>query len=693
MLFLNFWEDVLKNMGAVLERMLNILWLLLCQVIYPLIATIFKIFTDIAGSLTSTGIYDGDIQTIVNRVVLILTIVMTFYIVFEFVKYTVTPDSITDKEKGAMPLFARIVIAILLLAFVPKIFPLASQFQKIVINNNVIGKIIYPQGSGNIEGLGREFAGDLFSSFIYVECNSNETSSDTKCAEAHDTANDIKNKAKSSVIIPGVDLFTGNLRIRFAGLLSVVVGCFVLYVVFLYCKDIALREIQFIFLQIFSPVAIMSYIAPKKDGLFQKWLKQCTTTYLDIFIRLAALYFMLLMINLLGTKLRYEAGDENGGLPFVYIFLIIGLMMFLKKLPKLLGELFPSSGAASIGMGFKASDRKGIFGDAWGAAKGVAARGAGAIAGGGRAIKNRKNLLSELDKNKKGKVGRLRKLATYGNAIGKSAFSGYQAGKDGKIGDAIRAGQEKAYSYETIVATGGTVLGHDYRAGHYQNVKTDIQVKVDMLKSMSDAKSAVTNAVGEIKFRKNMDTVSSTLQASGNVQAATEWEAEKKNFEKLARRYAVGEISEADYHTKAREIVDNFNSRNSTSIALDTSLLDSGNRSIYGNIATQITEASTIAKEIAKHKDITYTITEEVKDASGNPVIDPATGKVQRITRNVTMPTMDDNGQMYDELGHPIGESFAEYIGNFTDQSNEARMNLETGKEYKEAKANSEGKK
>ena len=94
------------------------------------------------------------------------------------------------------------------------------------------------------------------------------------------------------------------------------------------------------------------------------------------------------MIELLGTKLLYEGADDNGII--VYVFLIIGLMMFLKKLPKLLGELFPSSGAASIGMGFKASDRHGLFGGI----RSTAARAAGAIAGGRRAFKGKKDLYS-----------------------------------------------------------------------------------------------------------------------------------------------------------------------------------------------------------------------------------------------------------------------------------------------------------
>ena len=505
MLFLDFWDGVFENLGMLVERLLNTLWILLCQVVYPFITIIFTVFTNITGSLTD-GRYETDLNTIISRIIMILTIVMTFYIVFEFVKYTVTPDSINDKEKGAMPLFARIIIAILLLAFVPKIFTKASEFQQKVIETNVIGKIILgaEQSNNDIASLGKEFTGELFGAFIYVKCKPGEEKDEGKCKDAHDSKADMIKQMKADTIfpgdnetfLPGIRLTFSDTRIRFAGLLALVVGCFALYVIFLYCKDIALREIQLLFLQIISPIAIMSYIAPKKDGMFQKWMKQSITTYLDVFIRLAALSFMLLMINLLGTKLLYEGTDDNGII--TYVFLIIGLMMFLKKVPKLLQELFPSSGAASIGMGFSGKDRKTGF---FSGARQVAARTAGAVAGigrTGRAIKDG-TLLSDAAKNKKGKIGKLKKFGTYANTMGRSAYSGYQAGKDGKIGDAIRTGQERVQTYESIVANGGTVLGHDYRGGHYQNVQAGIKLEVEKLEKKVKENEAKSKLVTSIK--------------------------------------------------------------------------------------------------------------------------------------------------------------------------------------------------
>ena len=719
MLFLDFWDDVFQNLGTLVERLLNTLWILLCQIVYPFISTMFTFFTNITGSLTN-GKYADDINTIIGRVIMILTIVMTFYIVFEFVKYTVTPDSITDKEKGAMPLFARIIIAILLLAFVPKIFTKASEFQQKVIETNVIGKVILGAEKSNesISSLGKEFSGDLFSSFVHVSCYSGEDKDSGDCYEAHEQVNDMVKKMKTSGIMPGVSLTFSNTRIRFAGLLALVVGCFALYVIFLYCKDIALREVQFLFLQIISPIAIMSYIAPKKDGMFQKWMKQSITTYLDVFIRLAALSFMLLMINLLGTKLLYEGKDDVSIM--TYIFLIIGLMMFLKKVPKLLQELFPSSGAASIGMGFSGKDRKGILGDAIGATRRAAARTAGAAAGIGRTAKAMKDgtLISDALKNKKGKIGRMKKLGTYANAMGRSAYSGYQAGKDGKIGDAVKASQETVQKYESIVAAGGTVLGHDYRVGHYQNAQVDLQVKLDMLKQMSDSKSAVNSAIGEIKFRKQMDTIAATLQARGDVDAANAWSGEIKKFEKTARNYASGNITEAEYQTQVKDLITKFNT---THYGGDTSkhvfttkdgagniifddiglnaALDSGNTSVYGAITTRMKEASVVAKEISKQ---TFMITEEkpVLDSSGSPVIG-RDGKpvVTRVQKEIKMPKMLDDGTMLDAAGNPIvnsagrNVSFADYIGDFTDAATTAKINIEADVETKKIQKNAEGKK
>ena len=73
--------------------------------------------------------------------------------------------------------------------------------------------------------------------------------------------------------------------------------------------------------------------------MFKKWYTACFKTYADVFIRLAAIYFALYLINLL-TK-NPDAFTINGrplGLAET-LFVILGILMFAKQFPDLLKDL------------------------------------------------------------------------------------------------------------------------------------------------------------------------------------------------------------------------------------------------------------------------------------------------------------------------------------------------------------------
>ena len=115
----NLVPDALRLLGA-----------LVCNLIYLLIANLFEAFF----ALAELNLLDNvSIQPIYQRVTMILTIVMVFYITFEFVKYIVQPDNISDKQKGAGNLAVRLILVIVLIAFVPKIFTIAYDLQGRII--------------------------------------------------------------------------------------------------------------------------------------------------------------------------------------------------------------------------------------------------------------------------------------------------------------------------------------------------------------------------------------------------------------------------------------------------------------------------------------------------------------------------------------------------------------------------------
>ena len=131
--------------------------------------------------------------------------------------------------------------------------------------------------------------------------------------------------------------------------------------------DVAMRSIKLAILRLIAPIPIISYMNPKDgDGsAFNSWTKTLTSTYLDLFLRLAIIYFAFFLIESLitGGLVINVSGGVTGGLSIIIIF--IAIFIFAAQAPKFFKEA----------LGIKA-DNFSLFGGL-GSAIGV-----GALAGG-----------------------------------------------------------------------------------------------------------------------------------------------------------------------------------------------------------------------------------------------------------------------------------------------------------------------
>ena len=78
------------------EDLLRGLWGSLCQFIYGIISWLYELFMNLSRIQILT---EGDIKPLYQRLTMILTIVMVFYVTFEVVKYVIQPEQFSDKEK------------------------------------------------------------------------------------------------------------------------------------------------------------------------------------------------------------------------------------------------------------------------------------------------------------------------------------------------------------------------------------------------------------------------------------------------------------------------------------------------------------------------------------------------------------------------------------------------------------------
>mgnify|MGYP004445400141 CR=1 FL=1 len=351
---------------------LNALMAWLCQVIYPLIGYAYKLFYNIG---TLRIIKSDGVNKIYDRVTLILGLVMLFVVIFQLIQYIMEPDNFSDKEKGFGKVMVRAVASIVLIAFVPSIFDFAFELQSDIMSNGLIPKIILETEGNYNENWGGEFSSSILEKF-YSE---NASIKNTKCLNGL-TANQVVEKNLN--VLKGTDDAKFNMQmcindherddednervIQFDAILAVLSGGLVLWMLIMYCLDLGVRVVQLTYLQIIAPIPIIMYMLPKQDGAFEKWVKQCVTTFLDLFLRTAVICFVVLIIDQLKqddlfsgiiSNVSEASQDDKLFRSLLYICLVLGVMTFAKKAGDMLKELFPKGNAASGELGLSTKNR------------------------------------------------------------------------------------------------------------------------------------------------------------------------------------------------------------------------------------------------------------------------------------------------------------------------------------------------
>ena len=187
--------------------------------------------------------------------------------------------------------------------------------------------------------------------------------------------------------IPIIGGFVEHTRYVFAfnWLASLIIGIVFLVILIGFTVDIAVRSIKLAVLRLLAPIPVISYIEPKssKDGgMFSSWVKALTSTYLDLFLRLAIVYFVIFLIQDMIAKgiVIDEAGGLVGG--FSFIFIMLGLFIFAKMAPKFIKDALGLKGTMSnVGL-------SGILGGAGAfvGGGGLAGAGAGMVTGMNNAV-------------------------------------------------------------------------------------------------------------------------------------------------------------------------------------------------------------------------------------------------------------------------------------------------------------------
>lgn len=144
--------------------------------------------------------------------------------------------------------------------------------------------------------------------------------------------------------------------ISYFPIVSAAVGLYLLLLLITFAIDIAARVFKLLFLQAVAPIAIVSYIDPKEsasNGKLHNWIMESLKTYFSLFLRLAVIYLAIQLCKLITSVIYAPLSDNgtsvyfyNGMAPegtmnmFVFIFLILGVFIFAKKVPQMIEGIF-----------------------------------------------------------------------------------------------------------------------------------------------------------------------------------------------------------------------------------------------------------------------------------------------------------------------------------------------------------------
>lgn len=543
----------IKNLFSFIDRM---------------VVFVIKYLYQLIVAIADTNVFGDLIYRYLGRIYMFLSVFMVFKLSISVINYIINPDSMTDKSKGFGKLITNVVISLILLAVTPNLFNAAYNLQTDLLNSNAVYQIVTGRAlpTNNIRGddttlydnakySAEQIAFGVFSGFVYqVPDEDSDDPSQGKEFGAYCEEKSVKNGCGKEVkgeTIPNVcsnttclldaDTVTDKNN-KYWWLISTACGCVVAYILLGFCIDTAVRSVKLGFLQIIAPIPIMLRMDPNaKDDKFQKWLQETIKTFVSLFIRLAALFFAVEIINTVmnppegvNAMTSYSGANElgGGGLTgvFVKIFIIIGCLLFAKQFPQLLSDIL---GIKLDGDGFSLKKKMaGVPG--LGAAKMI---GAGALGFAGGAAANAYAGIKGWDKTK----GFWKNANSLGNSMVTGAFSGAFRGvrsNEKNMFKAAGAGISGAAAARNLRAErkeigAGGISGMASRFGASVSNLAGVQSGASRFDKMSASLSNVTSAKSQLDAYleakdKNVKDAKALMEAAiqvGNTSDAEFWKS------------------------------------------------------------------------------------------------------------------------------------------------------------------------
>lgn len=350
-------------MGGLLRKLT--IWI--CIPIYRLIVSLYSIFYNIANT---HFLKDDTIQQLSANIYVLVSVVMLFAFSITILSAIVNPDLLNDSKKGVAAAFKRAIIGLALMVVIPFIFDEIYDVQENIMDNSLIEKIIVgadfrcdqdEDGNCKVGGNGGQvIAGNLISAVLYPDVKDGETVQISEnISEKYEkmiTTNieyisavakhiNVSNEGGNSL---HSDFNDEDYAFNWDGLVAIIAGGATCYILLLFAIDMAIRVFKLAFLELTAPISIVAYMA-KGDEILKSWFSQTMKTFLDVFVRIAAIAFYLFLIKNLSTYMaKFEGAEWSFTLK---VLLIVGMLIFVKQIPDLINNIFKTSISLKGGIG------------------------------------------------------------------------------------------------------------------------------------------------------------------------------------------------------------------------------------------------------------------------------------------------------------------------------------------------------
>lgn len=373
----NTFSDILRSiLVTILERPA-----------FLLLGFIYQVFFNVT---TMEMIDANTMLKIFRNLQLIIGIFMLFKFAVTILEGIVDPNRVTDKKNGANKIISRIIVSLVLLALItpinipePKnawekqlknngiIFGALYSLQDRILSSNTIGRIILNDTSTQNDlntttaNKAEQFSKQILSGFLRINIREDAKSPVDETDEKNWACNDAKSKqiiekfqkqtTQGMISLVNEDCGGGKYIFAYSPI-GGICAYIIVVILILYTIDVAIRAIKLAILRLIAPIPIISHMSiSKKESKgadsFSTWISAMTTTYLELFIRLAILHFVIFLIqNMITEGIVLDTGTGITG-ALAFVFIVIGFFLFARQAPRFIqSALGIQSSSGGIGL-------------------------------------------------------------------------------------------------------------------------------------------------------------------------------------------------------------------------------------------------------------------------------------------------------------------------------------------------------